>query len=172
MLTKKLKDALNKQLNNEIYSAYLYLSMSSYAGSLGLKGAANWFMVQYQEEMVHAMKFFNFINSRGEHVELGAIAAPPAEFKNLLDMMEKTLTHELFITSSINELTDLALTEKDHASYIFLQWFVTEQIEEEENDRDLIGKLKLVGDNGQGLLMLDAEMATRVFVPPPANGAA
>ncbi|GFO69102.1 ferritin [Geomonas limicola] len=167
MLTKKLKDALNKQLNNEIYSAYLYLSMSSYAGTLGLKGAANWFMVQYQEETVHAMKFFNFINSRGEHVELGAIAAPPVEFKNLLEMMEKTLTHEQFITSSINDLTDLALTEKDHATYIFLQWFVTEQVEEEENDRDLIGKLKLIGDNGQGLLMLDAEMATRVFVPPP-----
>jgi len=171
MLTTKLKDALNKQLNNEIYSAYLYLSMSSYAGTLGLKGAANWFMVQYQEETVHAMKFFNFINSRGEHVELGAIAAPPTEFKSLLDMMEKTLTHEQFITSSINELTDLALTEKDHATYIFLQWFVTEQIEEEENDRDLIGKLKLIGDNGQGLLMLDAEMATRVFVPPTAGAA-
>jgi ferritin len=168
MLSKKVYAALNKQLNNEIYSAYLYLSMSSYAGSIGLKGAANWFMVQYQEEMVHAMKFFTFINSRGEHVELGALAAPPAEFKNLLDMMEKTLVHEQFITSSINELTDLTLTEKDHASHIFLQWFVTEQIEEEENDRDIIGKLKLIGDNGQGLLMLDTELGARVFVPPAA----
>lgn len=171
MLSKKMYDALNKQMNHETYSAYLYLSMSSYAGYIGLKGAANWFMVQHLEETVHAMKFFNFINSRGEHANLGAIAGPPTEFKNLLDMMEKTLTHEQFITSSINELTDLALTEKDHATHIFLQWYVTEQIEEEENDRDLIGKLKLIGDNGQGILMLDAEMATRVFVPPPTTAA-
>jgi len=169
MLTKKLLGALNKQLNNELYSAYLYLSMSSYAGSIGLKGSANWFMVQYQEEMVHAMKFFNFINSRGEHTELAAIAAPPTEFATLLEMFEKTLAHEQFITSSINELTDLALAEKDHATNIFLQWFITEQIEEEENDRDIIGKLKLIGDNGQGLLMLDAELAARVFVPPAAT---
>jgi ferritin len=168
MLNKKVCDALNKQLNNEIYSAYLYLSMSSYAGSIGLKGSANWFMVQYNEEMVHAMKFFNFINSRGEHTELAAIAAPPTEFKTLLEMFEQTLNHEQFITASINDLMDLALTEKDHATQIFLQWFVTEQIEEEENDRDIIGKLRLIGDNGQGLLMLDTELAARVFVPPPA----
>ena len=168
MLSKKLCNALNKQLNNELYSAYLYLSMSSYAASIGLKGSANWFMVQYQEEMVHAMKFYSYINSRGEHTELAAIAAPPTKFKNLLEMFEQTLTHEQFITSSINELTDLAVKEKDHASQIFLQWFVTEQIEEEENDRDIIGKLKLIGDNGQGLLLLDTELAARVFVPPPA----
>ncbi|MBJ6751071.1 ferritin [Geomonas anaerohicana] len=171
MLTEKLCAALNKQLNNELYSAYLYLSMSSYASSIGLKGSANWFMVQYQEEMVHAMKFYNYINSRGEHVKLQAIDAPPAEFKSLLDMFEQTLKHELTITSSINELTDLALSEKDHATNIFLQWFVTEQIEEEENDRDIIGKLKLIGDNGQGLLMLDNELAARVFVPPPTTAA-
>jgi ferritin len=169
MLTKKLQDALNNQLNKELYSAYLYLSMSSYCGSIGLKGTANWFLVQYQEEMVHAMKFFNFINSRGEHTELAVIEAPPAEFRNLLDMFQQTLAHEQFITASINDLTDLALAEKDHATNIFLQWFVTEQIEEEENDRDIIGKLKLIGDNGQGILMLDAELATRVFVPPPAT---
>ncbi|WP_136513213.1 ferritin [Geomonas edaphica] len=169
MLTEKLCHALNNQLNNELYSAYLYLSMSSYAGSIGLKGSANWFMVQYQEEMVHAMKFYNYINSRGEHVKLQAIAAPPAEFKSLLDMFEQTLKHELSITASINDLTDLALAEKDHATNIFLQWFVTEQIEEEENDRDIIGKLKLIGDNGQGLLMLDNELAARVFVPPPTT---
>jgi ferritin len=169
MLTKKLLSGLNKQLNNEIYSAYLYLSMSSYAGSIGLKGSANWFMVQYHEEMVHAMKFFNFINSRGEHTELAAIAQPPTEFPTLLNMFEQTLIHEQFITASINELTDLALSEKDHATNIFLQWFITEQIEEEENDRDIIGKLKLIGDNGQGILMLDNELAARAFVPPPAT---
>lgn len=172
MLSKKLKDALNSQLNKELYSAYLYLSMSSYAGSIGLKGSANWFLVQYQEEMVHAMKFFTYLNSRGEHTELAAITAPPAEFASLLDMFEQTLTHELFITASLNDLTDLTLGEKDHATHIFMQWFITEQIEEEENDRDIIGKLKLIGDNGQGLLMLDNELAARVFVPPPTTPAA
>ena len=167
MLNKKVSSALNKQLNNEIYSAYLYLSMSSYANSIGLKGTANWFMVQYQEEMVHAMKIFSFLGSRGEHTELAAVAAPPTKFETPLDMFLQTLAHEEFITASINELTDLVLGEKDHATHIFLQWFITEQIEEEENDRDIIGKLKLIGDNGQGLLMLDAELGARVFVPPP-----
>lgn len=168
MINKTMATALNKHLMEELYSAYLYLSMSSYAGSVGLKGAANWFMVQYQEEMVHFMKFYTYINNQGEHVELGPLAAPPAEFPSLLRMFEQTLKHEQHITGCINDLVDLALREKDHATYIFLQWFVTEQIEEEENDRDMIAKLKLVGDNGQGLLMLDNEMAARVFVPPPA----
>jgi len=164
-----MKKALDRQLNNEIYSAYLYLSMSSYAGSIGLRGFANWFMVQYQEEMVHAMKFYNYINSQGEHVDLAQISGPPTSFDTPLDMFQQTLKHEQFITSSINELIDLALQEKDHATNIFLQWFVTEQIEEEENDRDIIGKLKLIGDNGQGLLMLDGELGARVFTPPPAT---
>ena len=167
MINKTMATALNKHLMEELYSAYLYLSMSSYAGSIGLKGAANWFMVQYQEEMVHFMKFYTYINNQGEHVELGSLAAPPSEFPSLLGMFEQTLKHEQHITGCINELVDLALREKDHATNIFLQWFVTEQIEEEENDRDLIAKLKLVGDNGQGLLMVDNEMGARVFVPPP-----
>lgn len=171
MLNEKMTEALNKHLNTELYSAHLYLSMSSYAGVSGLKGAANWFMVQYQEEMVHFKKFYDFINSRGEQVKLGTIPAPPVEFGSLLDLFQQTLKHEQYITSCINELADLALAEKDHASNIFLQWFITEQVEEEENDRDIIAKLKLIGDNGQGLLMLDAELATRIFVPPPATTA-
>ncbi|GAB7028349.1 ferritin [Geotalea toluenoxydans] len=171
MLNKKMYAALNKHMNIELYSAYLYLSMSSHANSIGLKGAANWFMVQYQEEMVHFMKFYNYINSQGASIGLSAMSAPPGQYKSLLDMFEQTLKHEQFITRCINDLTDLALKEKDHASHIFLQWFVTEQIEEEENDRDLIGKLRLIGDNGHGLLMLDGEMAARVFVPPPATAA-
>lgn len=171
MLNKKMYAALNKHMNIELYSAYLYLSMASYANSIGLKGAANWFMVQYQEEMVHFMKFYNYINSQGAAICLSAMSAPPCQYKSLLDMFEQTLKHEQFITKCINDLTDLALKEKDHASHIFLQWFVTEQIEEEENDRDIIGKLKLIGDNGHGLLMLDAELAARVFVPPPATAA-
>ena len=166
MISPKMTEALNTHLNLELYSAQLYLSMSSCAGYLGLKGAANWFMVQYQEEMAHFMKFYNYINSQGEHVRLGPHQAVPSEFASFVDLFEKTLAHEQTITRCINELTDLALEEKDHATRIFLQWFITEQVEEEENDREIIAKLKLIGDNGQGLLMLDNELATRVFVPP------
>ena len=167
MLNKKMLDELNTHLNRELYSSLLYLSMSSAAGKLGLKGAANWFMVQHQEEMAHFMKFYAYINSQGEQALLSTQPEPAATFCSLLDMLEQTLKHEQYITASINELVDLSLIEKDHATHIFLQWFVTEQIEEEENDRDLIAKLRLIGDNGQGLLMLDAEMGARVFTPPP-----
>ncbi len=170
MLGEKMQDALNKQLNNEIYSAYLYMSMSAYSTFIGLKGFANWFMVQYQEEMTHAMKIYNYINDQGGQVKLMALAQPMTEFESPLDMFEKTLEHEKFITKCINELVDLAISEKDHATNIFLQWFVTEQIEEEGNDNDIIAKLKLIGDNGNGLLMLDKELATRVFTPPPISG--
>ena len=166
MISSKMTESLNTHLNLELYSAHLYLSMSSYAGFIGLKGAANWFMVQYQEEMVHFMKFYAYINSQGEHVRLGPMQTVPSEFASFLDLFEKTLVHEQTITRCINELTDLALVEKDHATRIFLQWFITEQVEEEENDREIIAKLKLIGDNGQGLLMLDNELAARVFVPP------
>lgn len=166
MLSKEMVQALNKQLNNEIYSAYLYLSMSSFTTFIGLKGAANWFMVQYQEEMTHAMKFYDYINSQGEHAQLDAIAAPPAEFGTLLSMFEQTLKHEQFITRCINDLMDQAMKEKDHATQIFLQWFVTEQIEEEGNDNDIIAKLRLVGDSAHGLMMVDRDLAARVFTPP------
>ena len=128
-------------------------------------------MVQHQEEMVHFMKFYAYLNSQGETVRIADMPAPPHQFASLLDMLEQTLKHEQHITAFINELADLALKEKDHATSIFLQWFITEQIEEEENDRNLIGKLKLIGDNGQGLLMLDNEMGTRVFTPPPTTPA-
>ncbi|RQW89619.1 MAG: ferritin [Geobacter sp.] len=171
MISKKMVQSLNKQVNNEIYSAYLYLSMSSYTNHIGLKGAANWFMVQYQEEMVHAMKIYDYVNSQGNHVQLAAIAAPPAEYGTLLSMFEQTLKHEQFITNCINELMDLAVKEKDHATQIFLQWFVTEQIEEEGNDNDIIAKLKLVGDSPQGLMMVDRDLAARVFVSPAATAA-
>ncbi|RZN44050.1 MAG: ferritin [Methanophagales archaeon ANME-1-THS] len=169
MLSEKMEAALNKQLNNELYSAYLYLSMSAYSTSIGLKGFAQWFLVQYQEETVHAMKFYKYILDQGSQVKLMAIAQPMTEFKSPLDMFEKTLQHEKFITQCINDLVDFALAEKDQATEIFLQWFVTEQIEEEGNDHEIIGKLKLVGDQGPALLMLDRELATRVFKPPAAT---
>jgi len=158
-------NALNKQINKEIYSAYLYMSMSAYSQFIGLKGFANWFMVQYNEEMEHAMKIYTYVNDQGEKVKLMAIDEPPVEFESPMDMFEKTLDHEKFITKSINELVDLATEEKDHATKIFLQWFVTEQIEEEGNDNDIINQLKLIGENGNGLLMLDRELGGRVFTP-------
>jgi len=169
MLSKKMGAALNEQLNKELYSAYLYMSMSAHSTHIGLKGFANWFMVQYQEEMMHAMKFYNYINDQGEQVKLTAIDAPPTEFDSPLYMFEKTLKHEQFVTKRINDLVDLAIKEKDHATNIFLQWFITEQIEEEANDNDVIAKLKLVGKKGDALLMLDKDLSARVFTPPVAS---
>ena len=166
MLSEKMVEVLNKQINNEFYSAYLYLSMSAYSTFIGLKGFANWFMVQYQEEMVHTMKIYDYVNSHGGQVKLMAIAQPPTEFGKPLDMFEKTLEHEKFITKCINDLVNLAIKEKDHATNIFLQWYITEQIEEEANDNEIISKLKLVGKEGNGLFMIDKELAARVFTPP------
>jgi len=169
MLSEKMQEALNGQLNKEMYSAYLYMAMSAYSTYTGLKGFANWFMVQYQEEMTHAMKIYSYINDQGGPVKLMAIKQPATEFKSPLDMFEKTLEHEKFITKSINELVDLAIAKKDHATNIFLQWYVTEQIEEEGNDNEIIARLKLVGEDGNGLLIVDKELAMRVFTPPPAS---
>jgi ferritin len=118
-------------------------------------------MVQYQEEMVHAMRMYNYINDQGGQVKLIAIAQPPTEFTSPLDMFEKTLEHEKFITKCIGDLVNLAMEEKDHATNIFLQWFVTEQIEEEANDNEVIAKLKLAGESGSALLMIDRELAAR-----------
>ena len=169
MLSERMVEALNKQVNREIYSAYLYLSMASYSTFRGLKGFANWFMVQYQEEMTHAMRFYDHVNDQGRQVRLMAVAEPPTEFGSPLEMFEKVLEHEKFVTKCINDLVNLSIEEKDHATKIFLQWFVTEQIEEEANDNDIIAKLKLVGREGNGLFMIDKELATRVFVPPATS---
>ncbi len=166
MIDKKMAEALNEQINKEMYSAYLYMSMSAYSNKTGLKGFANWFMVQYHEEMFHAMKLYEYVLRQGEDVKLEAIKAPPAEFASQLDMFTQTLTHEQYITSSINELMELAMSKKDHATQIFLEWYVTEQVEEEENDNDIIAQLKLIGDNAHALLMLDRELAARATTIP------
>jgi len=166
MLNKKMTQALNEQINKEMYSAYLYMSMSAYSANIGLKGFANWFMVQYHEEMYHAMKLYEYVQRQGEEVKLDTIKAPPAEFLSPLDMFTQTLTHEQYITSSINELMELAISKKDHATQIFLEWYVIEQVEEEENDNDIIAQLKLIGDNAHALLMLDRELAVRVATIP------
>lgn len=161
MISKKMTDALNEQVNKEMYSAYLYMAMSAYAAEIGLKGFANWFMVQYHEEMFHAMKIYEYIQRQGEPAVLEAIAKPPQQFESALDMFNQTLAHEQYITQSINDLMELAVGQKDHATQIFLHWYVTEQVEEEENDNDIIARLKLIGDNPHGLLMLDRELAGR-----------
>ena len=166
MLTKKMEKALNEQINKEMYSAYLYMSMSSHSTNIGLPGFANWFMVQYKEEMEHAMKIYDYVNSQGGKVKLMAINEPPSDFKDPMDMFQKTLKHEQFVTKCINELVDLSIKEKDHATQIFLQWFVTEQIEEEGNDNDIISKLDLAGLKGNGLFMVDKELSARVYNPP------
>lgn len=166
MLTKKMEAALNEQVNREMYSAYLYMSMSSYCTFSGLRGFANWFMVQYHEEMLHAMKIYEYIVQQGGQPILNAIAKPPSDFKSMANAFAKTLEHEQYITKSINDLMELAIAEKDHASQIFLQWYVTEQVEEEGNDNEIIAQLKLIGKDVQGLMLLDRELAGRVTTVP------
>lgn len=166
MLTKKVEESLNEQLNRELYSAYLYMSMSSYCTNRGLKGFANWFMVQYHEEMFHAMKFYEYINLRGGRALLKAISQPPSSFESPLEMFGKTLEHEQFITKSINELMELAIAEKDHATQITLQWYVTEQVEEENNDNEIISQLKIIKDDPQGIMLLDRELTARMTTVP------
>jgi ferritin len=169
MLSEKMVAALNGQINKEMYSAYLYMDMSAHCTYEGLDGFANWFMVQYQEEMTHAMKIYDYVNDQGGKVVLEAIEKPPESFGTPLEMFEATLKHEQFITKSIYDLVTLSNEEKDYATQIFLQWFVTEQIEEEANDNELIAKLKLIGDDGNGLYMLDKELLTRNFTAPAAS---
>jgi ferritin len=166
MIHKKMAQAINEQINREMYSAYLYMSMSAYSNKVGLKGFANWFMVQYHEEMFHAMKLYEYLQRQGEEIKLEAIKAPPTEFSSQLDLFTQTLTHEQYITSSLNELMDLAISKKDHATKIFLEWYITEQVEEEENDNDIITELKLIGDDPHALLMLDRELAARIATVP------
>ncbi len=166
MITDKMAQALNEQVNREMYSAYLYMAMSAHCNQVGLKGFANWFMVQYHEEMLHAMKIYEYIQRQGANVTLIAIGQPPTTFESPLDMFTKTLEHEQFITRCINDLMELAIAEKDHASQIFLEWYVTEQVEEEENDNDIIAQLNFIKDNPQGLMMLDRELAGRVTNVP------
>lgn len=170
MLNEKMEEAINEQINREMYSSYLYLAMSAYSSAKGLPGFAHWFRIQVEEETIHAMKFFDYLNRQGANVKLKEIKEPPMEFGTPLEMFLKTLEHEQFITRSIHELVDLAIAERDHATNAFLQWYVNEQIEEEENDNDIIAKLKLVGDNINSLYMLDNELAQRLPPQPATQG--
>ncbi len=166
MLNEKMQKALNEQLNAEMYSSYLYLSMAAYFQSINLSGFATWMRVQMQEEMVHAMKFYDFINERGGRVNLKPIQGPPAEWKSPLAAFEAALEHEQKVTGLINGLMDLAIEGRDHATQIFLQWFVTEQVEEEDSATEVIQKIKLMGDAQGGMFMIDRELGQRTFTPP------
>ena len=162
MISQKVQDAFNEQLNAEAYSAYLYLAMSAYFESLNLNGMASWMRVQAQEETAHAMKFFDHVQSRGGRVVLTQIAPPPAEWDSPLAAFEAAYEHETVISEEINKLVDLSIAESDHASNAFLQWFVTEQVEEEESVLQIVDQLKLIGDDRGALFLLERELGQRV----------
>lgn len=166
MISQKLQDAFNEQINKELYSEYLYFSMAAWLDAENLPGCANFFKIQVQEERFHAMKMYDFVNERGGRVILKAIDKPEIEFESAQEIFEKAYEHERLVTNLINNLMDLAIEEKDHSAKSFLNWFVDEQIEEEASMDAIIGKLKMVGGNGHGLLMIDNELGTRVFNPP------
>jgi len=163
-MTQKVVQALNNQIKEEIYSAHLYLSMSAFCSDLTLDGFANWFMVQYKEEMDHAMGFYQFILDRGDRVELQAIPQPEKDFE-LKDLFKESLKHEKFITGEINKLFELARSEKDYALESFLKWYINEQVEEEANASDLVDKMMRAKDDNQSLMLLDQELLARQYVP-------
>jgi ferritin len=168
MMDPKMCKAINEQVNAELYSSYLYLSMAAYFHSKDLPGFANWVTVQAQEELVHAMKFFGHVVDRGARAEVDAIEKPPADWKSPEAAFRNVLEHEEKVTARIHALVDLALKLKDHATNNVLQWFVTEQIEEEANAAKVLQSLRLAGQ-GSGLFLLDRELAARTFVMPPAG---
>jgi ferritin len=171
MLNEKIEAALNDQLNFEFYSSYIYLSMSAYFESIDLKGCARWMRAQTQEEMLHAMKFFDFIAERGGRVILKPIGSPSTQWGSPLKAFENALFHEGVVTERINYLMDIAQQEKDHATQIFLQWFISEQVEEEASVNSVVQRLKLAGDNPGHLFMLDRDLSARVFTMPANTGA-
>jgi len=172
MLKDEMQKALNDQINAELYSSYLYLSMAAYFESIDLKGFASWMKVQVQEELVHAGKFFDFVNERRGRVILQPIEPPPTEWATPIDAFMASYEHECYISERINKLVDLARDQSDHASYNFLQWFVAEQVEEEANTDGVVKELRLVGNQGHGLFLIDRDLAQRTFVMPPLAGAA
>ena len=171
MISKKMTERLNRQINREIYSAYLYAGMASKSASLGLKGFENWFLVQIKEELSHAKRMYDYVNESGDRVMLQDIEAPPQEYSSPIDLFEKTLEHEKRVTRMINDLVTLAKQEKDKTTEGFLQWYVEEQEEEEEHAGGVLEKIKkAVEDNGdKGVSIINEYLARRVFTPPEAK---
>ena len=166
MIDKKMQNAINEQINWELYSSYLYFSMAAYFDSKNLKGCSSWMRVQAMEELTHVKRFYDFLSARGGRIILSAIKSPPTDWKSPLNVFEETLKHEQHVTGRINDLVDLSLKLKDHATHSFLKWFVDEQVEEEESVDGVLQGLKLNKDNPSGLFMIDKELAQRTFVPP------
>jgi len=161
MTSKKLQEAINEQIKYELYSAYMYLAMSADCSDRNLTGFASWMRMQAQEEVEHAMRFYDFLIERGGRVELHGIDKPPFEFGSPLEIMEQSLEHERFVTSRINGLYDLAIEEQDRPAQIMLQWFITEQVEEEASIDEIIQRMKMFGADGAALFMLDRDLGTR-----------
>lgn len=166
MINENVGKILNEQVNKEFYSAYLYLAMSAYFSDIGLLGFANWMRVQGQEETAHAMLIYDFLIDRGEKVVLSAIDAPPTSWNGPLHVMETSLKHEIYVTGLINNIVTVAEEAKDRATMSYMNWFVDEQVEEEANAKEIIDKLKLIGDDKSALYLLDKDLSVRVFVQP------
>jgi ferritin len=170
-MEKKIEKAFNEHLNAEFYSSYLYLAMANYFAYHNLEGMTQWMRVQVEEERLHAMKFIDFINDRGGRVVLEQIDQPKTDWSSPLDAFRDAYEHECHISKRINQLVDLAIKESDHAANTFLQWFVSEQVEEEAAAQAIVGKLELVKDNSMGLLMIDQQLGTRTLAAPAADAA-
>ncbi|MBW2732560.1 MAG: ferritin [Deltaproteobacteria bacterium] len=165
MLTESMQQALNDQLNAELYSSYLYLSMAAHFQSADLAGMAHWMELQAQEELLHVKKYYDYINDRHGRVLLGAVKGPKTEWDSPLQVFTEALEHEKLVTSLINGLVDLAGSQKDHSTHNFLQWFVAEQVEEEATVAGIVGQLKIIKDNPGALFMVDRELTKRVVAP-------
>ena len=165
MVSTKMEEALNKQLNAEVYSGYLYLSMAAYFEETDLSGFANWMRVQAQEELSHGMKFYDYLVQRGTRVTLSEIKKPQFSWESPVDVFEHVLSHEKVVSGMINDLVDLAIEERDHSTNNFLQWFVAEQVEEEESASDALSKVKLASEASNGLFLLDSEFGNIVYTP-------
>jgi ferritin len=161
MFSAKIQDAINEQINKELYSAYLYLSMATQFDAENLPGFAHWMRAQYREETEHALKFYRYVDERGGRVLLKAIDAPPTEFGSPLATFEKVLEHEQLVTGLITKLYELALDEGDYATQNLIRWFIDEQVEEEANVSYIVETLKMVGEKGNGLILLDRQLAQR-----------
>jgi ferritin len=172
MINEEVSKVLIEQVNKELYSAYLYLSMSAYFSEIGLLGFANWMRVQFQEEQAHGMLMYDFLLNRGARVTLKAIGEPVNDWKSPLSVMEEVLKHEIYVTGLINNIITVAENVRDRATISYMTWFIDEQVEEEANAQDIISKLKMIGDDKSALYLMDKDLAARVFVQPVIKGGA
>lgn len=168
-ISKNIQDALNEQINRELASAYVYLAMSSWAEEQNLPGAASWLRIQWEEELTHATKIIDYVLERGGSIAYKAIGKPPAQYKDLLSVFQSVLKHEEEVSAAINDLYGMALAEKDYATKVLLDWYITEQVEEESQPAEIISQLKLVGDSASGLLIVDGRLGERSRAPATGN---